>query len=119
MLESVPITSIDILEIQKATNYLGIKLSDSELNALKFGKVVSLESRSLSEIGLVFILAEALSARNLVTNISFRDIPEIVTKFSPFSGLPIYHWDSDSLGQCCLILSLINGKPVVRFSHQN
>ncbi|MBO3459184.1 hypothetical protein G7B40_027740 [Aetokthonos hydrillicola Thurmond2011] len=119
MLQSPPIPNLDTSEIEKAVNYLGIKLSDTELEELRSGNVVSLEGRRLSEIGSVFILAEALCARNSVRNIVFRDIPEVVTEFSQFSGLPIYRWDSDSLGKCCLILTLMDGKPAVRFSHQN
>lgn len=111
--------SLEFTEIQKAINLFGLKFSEVELYELKFGNTVSLESNRLSEIGSIFILAEAISATNSVKNITFRDLLEIMTESSHSSGLPIHYWNSDLLGKCCLLLTLVDNKPAVRFLYQN
>lgn len=101
-------------EIQKAINRLGLTLSESEINDIKVGKHISLESRCLSEIGSLFILASAISANSLgkkMNHITFRDLPEAVHNSASCTGIPIYSWDSESLGKCSLYLTLVNGKP--------
>lgn len=110
--ESTP--SLEDHEIQKGINLLGLNISEFELNQLKSGNTISLEGRLLSEIGSVFILAEALAAVNSVKNITFRDLMEVVTGFSYCSGVPIYCWDFNLFVNCCLILTLVDGKPAVR-----
>lgn len=112
IIDSTP--SLEDHEIQKGINLLGLNISEVELSQLKSGNTISLESRLLSEIGSVFILADALSAMNSVKNLTFQDLQEVVTKFSYSSGVPIYCWDSEQLGNCCLLLTLIDGKPAVR-----
>ncbi len=101
-------------EIQKAINRLGLTLSEAEINDIQVGKNISLESRCLSEIGSLFILASAISAANLgkkMNNITFRDLPEAVHNSTSCTGIPIYSWDSETLGKCSLYLTLVNGKP--------
>ncbi|MBD2434901.1 MULTISPECIES: hypothetical protein [Fischerella] len=112
---------LEVCNIQKAVNLLGLKLSDTELNELKSGKNISLESRGLSEIGSVFILAEALLRTNLVTvkNVTFCDLQKAKEEFSQHSGIPIYCWDSETGDKCCLLLTLVDGKPVIRVSYSN
>ena len=110
--------SLETHEVQKAIQLIGLKISETELNELKSGNAVSLESRGLSEIGSVFILAEALSAVKSMKNITFRDLPEVVTESSRCSGIPIYYWHSEHFGKCCLLLTLVDGNPAVKASYQ-
>jgi hypothetical protein len=107
---------LETCEIQKATHLLGLNISDTELNELTLGNTVSLEGRSLSEIGSIFILAEALSAVHSVKNITFRDLLEVFIESSCCCGVPIYRWKSEILGDRCLILTLSDGKPAVKIS---
>lgn len=111
--------NLETSNIQKAVSLLGIKISDAELTELKSGNNISLESRDLSEIGSVFILADAILRTNLVTvkNVTFCDLQKVVENFSQHSGIPIYSWDSESCGKCCLLLTLIDGKPTIRVSY--
>jgi hypothetical protein len=105
-------------EIQKGIHRLGLKISEAELNELKGGKTISLASRRLSEIGSIFILAEALCAIHSVKKITFGDLPNVVTGSLNCSGVPIHCWTSDVLGKSCLVLTLEDGKPAVRISSQ-
>ncbi|MBH8552277.1 hypothetical protein I8751_07800 [Nostocaceae cyanobacterium CENA357] len=106
-------------EIQKGFNLLGLKVSDIELNELQHGNTVSLESRRLSEIGSVLILAEALSSLHSVKNITFKDLPKVVTESLSCSGIPVHRWNDDILGKCYLLLTLLDGKPAFKISSQN
>lgn len=108
------LSSLNTHEIQKGINLLGLNISESELNELQSGNIISLESRSLGELGSVFILAEALSAVNSVKSVTFQNLLEVVTEPSRRFGfgIPIYCWNSD-LGKCCVCLKLVNGKPAV------
>ncbi|WP_392533579.1 hypothetical protein [Nostoc sp. C117] len=111
---------VETEEIQKYIKLLGLQLSDLELHQLQLGNIISLESRRLSEIGSVFILAEALSTASLVKkNITFNDLPQTVRDFPCSSGVPIYYWNSDLQGKCGLLLTLVDGKPGIRISTQN
>ncbi len=106
-------------EVQKGIKLIGLHISEFELTQLERGNTISLENRRLGEIGSVFILAEALSAVNSVKrNITFQDLPQTVREFSWCSGVPIYCWNSDLIGKCCLILTLVDGKPAIRVSSQ-
>lgn len=113
---SISTQSSEACEIQKGINRLGLKISESELNELKLGNPISLAGRRLSEIGSMFILAEALSAIHSVKKITFQDLPKIVTGSSGFYGVPIHCWNSELLGKCWLVLTLDDGKPVIRIS---
>ncbi|MDF5727703.1 MAG: hypothetical protein PUP92_06595 [Rhizonema sp. PD38] len=106
-------------EIQKGFNLLGLKVSESELNELQHGNAISLESRKLSEIGSVLILAEALSSLHSVKNITFQDLPKVVTESLNCSGIPVHRWNDDILGKCYLLLTLLEGKPAFKISLQN
>ncbi|WGV26201.1 hypothetical protein [Halotia branconii] len=106
-------------EIQKGFNLLGLKVSDIELNQLQHGNIISLESRRLSEIGSVLILAEALSSLHSVKNITFNDLPKVVTESLSCSGIPVHRWNDDILGKCYLLLTLLDGKPAFKISSQN
>lgn len=116
---SASIQNPETREIQKGIHRLGLKISESELNELNHGKTISLESRCLSEIGSIFILAEALSAVHAVKKITFRDLPNVVERSLGCSGVPIHCWNSDLLGKCCLVLTLEDGKPAVRIASQD
>ncbi len=111
--------SLETCEIQKGVHRLGLKISESELNELKRGNSISLEGRRLSELGSIFILAEAISAVHSVKKITFRDLPKLVTGASECFGIPIHCWNSVLLGKCWLILTLEDGKPAVRISFQD
>lgn len=113
---STSMPTLEAHEIQKGLNLLGLNISESELKELNFGNPISLEGRRLSEIGSVFIFAEALSAMNSVKTITFRELPEVVIGSSRCSGIPIYCWNSGFFGKCCLLLALVDGKPTVRVS---
>ncbi|NEO45100.1 MAG: hypothetical protein F6K55_13605 [Moorea sp. SIO4A3] len=100
-------------EINKGINYLGLNLSDLELKLLQVGETVSLDARDLSEIGSVFILAAALSAKNSdqpKKTVIFQDLPK---NCSGCSGLPIHCWTDESIEKHCLCLTLVNGSPAV------
>lgn len=106
-------------EIKKGIQRLGLKLSDLELNALQTGQSVSLESRDLSEIGSVFILAAALSAQNLEQpkkTVVFQDLPK---SCSGCAGLPIHCWTGESVEKYCLCLTLINGSPAMKINYHS
>ncbi len=105
-------------KIHKCLNLLGLNLSESEINKLTGGHIVSLESRGLSEIGSLFILAAALSASNLGKTkkpITFGDLPKSVAESASCSGIPVYSWDIDPpSGKCGLYLTLVDGQPALR-----
>ena len=108
--------------IDKCLHILGLNLSESEIDELKIGKLVSLESRDLSEIGSVFILAAALSATNLGNpkkKIVFRDLHQSLKESAHCSGIPIYCWQNDSQKKCCIYLTLIDGKPAIVLAFSN
>ena len=112
---------LEACNIQKAVNLLGLKISDAELIELKTGNNISLESRGLSEIGSVFILAEAILKANLLTvkGVTFGELQKAMKEFSQHSGIPIYYWDSETGDKCCLILALVDSKPAIRVSYSS
>lgn len=105
-------------EIEKGFNLLGLKISDLELNELQHGNIVSLETRRLSEIGSVLILAEALSSLHSVKNATFTDLPKVITESLNCSGIPVHIWSDDILGKCYLLLTVIDGKPAFKITSQ-
>lgn len=109
---------VSLNNFRKSLDLLGLCLSESEVNELSSGNIVSLESRSLGEIGSLFILAAALSASNFGSTkktITFQDLPQAVSEFPGCSGIPISSWNLDSaFGKCCLYLTLVDGKPALR-----
>ncbi|YAF97321.1 MAG: hypothetical protein AB3A66_06565 [Nodularia sp. CChRGM 3473] len=114
-LTSIPSTN----EIHKGLHLLGLSLSELELNDLKIGQTISLETRSLGEIGSMFILAAALSAVNLgktKKTVTFGDLPQVVNESANSPGIPIYCWISDTLNKKCLYLTLVDGKPALRIT---
>lgn len=110
--------SLETHQVEKAIQLLGLQISENELDKLKFGNAISLEHRSLSEIGSIFILAEALAATNSVKNITFSYFEKVAVESSHCSGISFYSWNSELFGQCCLFLTLIDGKPAVKASYQ-
>ncbi|MBD2615156.1 hypothetical protein H6G94_28550 [Nostoc punctiforme FACHB-252] len=110
--------NLETCDIQKAVKILGLEISDGELDELKSGNNISLTSRDLSEIGSVFILAEAILRTKVikVKNVTFDDLEKVTEDFSQHSGIPIYCWDSETSGKCCLLLTLVDGKPNIRLS---
>ncbi|ACC80692.1 hypothetical protein [Nostoc punctiforme] len=111
-------TQIGIPEIQKGFNLLGLNVSEFELNELQHGNTISLESRRLSEIGSVLILAEAISSLNSVKNITLQDLPKVMTESLGCSGIPVHRWNDDTFGKCYLLLTLEDGKPAFKISSQ-
>lgn len=101
-------------EIQKGMILLGLKFSESELEKLKSGNIISLENRSLSEIGSAFIRAEVFSSRYLSKPISLKEISENFILLLGTSGVPIHCWSSQNSKQNCLLLDLENGKPIIK-----
>jgi hypothetical protein len=110
--------NLETCDIQKAVKILGLEISDLELDELKSGNNISLKNRDLSEIGSVFILADAILRTKIVKvkNVTFDDLQKVTEDFSQHSGIPIYCWDSESSGKCCLLLTLIDGQPNIRLS---
>ncbi len=106
--------NMEVSEIQKGINLLGLKISEYELNQLQSRNSISLEGRGLSEIGSVFILAEALWAVNSVKSITFGKSPKVSTETSRYSGIPIYCWNCERIGKCCIVLTLIDGNPAIK-----
>lgn len=109
--------TINNSEIKKGLDLLGLNLSDSELNEVEIGNTISLEDRNLSEIGSVFILAEALSATHLgkkKKKIRFQDLPQGVTDSGYYAGIPIYCWKENPQVKCCIYLTFLDGKPAVQ-----
>jgi len=107
--------SLDNGQIQKSFDLIGLHLSESELDRLMFGNTISLESKSLSEIGSVFILSSAIAGVNSgkANTITFPDILKPVTEFACCSKIPIYSWNCDPFGKCCLYLTSVDNKPAV------
>lgn len=105
--------TLKVNEIQKGINLLGLKITEFELNELQVGNTISLEGRGLSEIGSVFILAEALWAVNSVKSITFGDLPKVAIS-SRCCGIPIYCWNCERIGKCCIVLTLVDGYPAIK-----
>jgi len=103
-------------EILKGIRCLGLKISEHEIEILLCGEIISLEDRSLSEIGSVFILAQALLKLNSLNCTTFKDLLKVVTNFSNHPGLPIYRWNSERYEKCYLLLSFVDSKPLLRVS---
>ncbi len=102
--------------ISKGASLLGLTLSYSELNELQSGNHISLENRSLSEIGSLFIMVSALADINTgkaKTNVTFGDLPKATTDSQCCSGIPIYCWESNSQ-KMSLFLTMVDGKPAIR-----
>lgn len=114
---STVLHSLRTSEIEKGISLLGLKITESELNELQIGNALSLEGRGLSEIGSVFILAEALSAINSVKSITFGKSPKVST--SSRSGIPIYCWNCELIGRCCIVLTLIDGYPAIKVASES
>ena len=114
--QTIVTTLNHINEIKKGLTLVGLNFSDSELQELQTEQIVSLEDKSLGEIGSLFILAAAISSINSGNprrKITFRDLPQIVDDSKCSSGIPIHFWDDESLSQKCLYLTLVEGKPAI------
>lgn len=101
-------------EVLKGINLMGLNISGEELTVLMQGYTVSLENRSLSEIGSIFIFAEALSSLNSFKESTFQDLLNVCKELSTHPGLPIHCWTSDLSGKCCLLLAVVNCKLVLK-----
>ena len=101
-------------EILKVFNLLGLGVSANEVETLLSGHVVSLEERSLSEVGSILIFAETLSSLHSFKNSTFQDLLKVYMELSSHPGLPIHCWKSEYSGNCCLLLALVNGKLVLK-----
>lgn len=104
-------------EITKGFSLLGLNLSEIELKNLQSGKIISLETRNLSEIGSAFILATALfhkHSENPKKTLIFKDIFPSDLLSSINGGIPVYCWTTESFEQCCLYLTLLHGIPSVK-----
>jgi hypothetical protein len=106
-------------EIKKGLKLVGLNFSDSELYELETQQIISIEDKSLDEVGSVLILAAAISSVNLgcpKKKFTFRDLPQVVHSSACSSGIPIYCWDDEKLIKKCLYLTLMQGKPVIILS---
>jgi hypothetical protein len=101
-------------ELLKIFNLLGLDISAAEVETLLSGHVVSLEHKSLSEIGTIFIFAETLSSRHSYKESTFKDLLKVYIELSSHPGLPIHCWKSEQSGKCCLLLALVHGKLVLK-----
>lgn len=113
-------SSSDSPQLQKNLNLLGLKLTDSELNEVQVGSEISLEDRSLGEIGSVFILAAALSAANSKNPrkpVTFRDLIQSLNESNDCQGIPIVCWNCSAQGRRCLYLTFSEGKPTLRTAY--
>lgn len=112
----------EIQHIKQGLTRLGLNFSDQEIYDLNLGNIISLESRALSEIGSVFIMASAVCTLNCgkcKKQITFGDLPQAVQESACCSGIPIYCWQSDEVGKRCLYLTVINGQPAIRACHKS
>lgn len=101
-------------QIKNALQHLGLNLSDSELQQLQTEKNISLENKTLDEIGSFFILAAAIYSVNLGKNkITLRDLRKIVTYPKNSCGIPIYTWQDISYNKHYIYLSFIKGKLMI------
>ncbi|MDJ0713619.1 MAG: hypothetical protein QNJ54_05310 [Prochloraceae cyanobacterium] len=109
-------SEIDLLK--KGLDRIGLTLSNTELNELNIGNIITLEKMELDKIGSVFILASAVFATRLGNSkksITFKDLPKTVQECECCSGIPIHSWNSDSVpGRRYLYLTVINSAPAVR-----
>lgn len=115
---SESIKNMNPQEIKRVVNTIGLCLDEFEINELQNGNRISLENKSLSEIGLLFILAATISAskfRPIKKTITFQDLPNAVSNSVACSGIPVYSWsfNSDS-NKRYLYLTMLNGKPALQ-----
>ncbi|MGB3402677.1 MAG: hypothetical protein WBA77_08295 [Microcoleaceae cyanobacterium] len=111
----------EVQQIKKGLGRLGLNFSDPELYELNLGNTITLESRALSEIGSIFIMASAvcpLSGSKPKKQITFGDLPKAVQESACCSGVPIYCWESEEAGKRCLYLTVVNGHPAIRTCRQ-
>lgn len=108
----------EIVKIMKGVHLLGLNLTETEFEQLDSGDAVALEGKRLGEIGAALILAEALFARDYRQGMTLIGLSEAVTESVDYSGIPIYYWISQYSKRCCLVLTLINGKPAIKVSSQ-
>ena len=102
--------------LSKGADLLGLTLSSAEMNELQSGNHISLENRSLSEIGSLFIMVSALAdinAGKAKSNVTFGDLPKPTMDSQCCSGIPIYCWESNSQ-KMCLFLTMVDSKPAIR-----
>ncbi|ARV60131.1 hypothetical protein BZZ01_17205 [Nostocales cyanobacterium HT-58-2] len=107
----------DCYQIQKGIHLLGLSVSELELKELLSGNSISLAGRRLSEIGLLFILAEAVSALHSFKNVTFQDLSQVITEDVSSPGIPIFCWNSE-VAKCSLYLALVNGQPTLKTYYQ-
>ncbi|MEH2154756.1 hypothetical protein [Nostoc sp.] len=108
--------------IRKGIERIGLSISEGEINALRFGKTISLEDRGLGELGSLFILVSALSQPllgKLHKTLTFQDLLGKVTDSAPCSGVPIYAWNAEDTSRCYLYLTTIEGKPAIRLGNMS
>ncbi len=108
-------TLCDTRDLKSGLARIGLNLTSDQLEELVRGNLVSLEHLGLSELGSIFILASAVSALNLgrkKRKITFGDLPNPLQNCTCCSGIPVYCWLSDE--KCCIYLTLLEGKPVLR-----
>lgn len=113
-----PNQKLEIDRLQKGLDRIGLSLSETELNELNIGNIITLETMELDKIGSAFILASAVfatSSENSKKSITFKDLPQAVQECACCSGIPIHCWKSDSVpGKRYLYLTVVNSVPAVR-----
>lgn len=106
-------------EIKKGLKLVGLSLSELEIDELQTKQIVSIEDKSLDEIGSVLILAAAISSLSLgcpKKKFTFRDLPQVVHSSAFSSGIPIHSWNDDSSIKKCLYLTMVQGNPMIILS---
>lgn len=113
-----PKQNLEIDQLQNGLGRIGLRLSETEVNELNIGNIITLEKMELDKIGSIFILASAIFASNLGNSkksITFKDLPKSVRECGCCSGIPIYSWESESVpGKRYLYLTVVNSLPAVR-----
>lgn len=101
-------------KIEQALGILGLKISDSQLNRLYDEKLLSLEYLTLSDLGTLLLLANAISSHKFEQKTyCFRDLL-ILNKNSNFLGIPLYCLSTQSSSKkTYLRLTFLAGNPAI------
>lgn len=102
------------INIKKGIEKLGLNFSESEFKQLETNRAISLEGKSLGEIGSFLILSEAILAKYQRKRITWQGLSEIVAGFSEGTGIPIFCWNLSTSEQYCLFFTLMDSKPILK-----
>lgn len=109
---------LEISELKKALDRIGLVLSESQFNDLNMGKTILLENIAISQIGSVLIIASAIFATNQSldkTYITFKDLHKKFHDCSSCQGIPLCCCKCEFTDQIhCVYLNFINGIPALK-----